>query len=534
MSDETEHIENIHAYDEEFNGIYIGDVPYEERGKRKAYFCLGCKRRMVAVVGTGKRKKHFRHDVVRKPGEKKCTYSDETYRHDFAKQFIQKSKKIKVPALYKIDPSNRKEPALLLREAKIIEGTTVLVERYIYEDESGHIVYQGNRDSTGKKTLLIKPDAILLDEKDNPILIVEFVATHKPDVEKITRLKRLGIDAVQLFVPKSSLEEIEKSFSVTKNTKWIYNQVEDETNYLEFSNSYSGGIFEIDDEQRRLFEEGFKCRKAQLRSLIRTIEQLLEGEHYKRVERKLESELFRIKKNAKEHQRELDEIREGYIQSGIEKHREGREDLKKEQEKFRRRVEDLDRRYRAKRGNLERDIAAAEFNIRRANTMGEEIGGTIANEEREIESLEREIQSIEAKGERTGEDIRKTEKEIKEKIGNIDREIQALQKTFGTKERELEQRVRENIRTAEEHTERLRNEAKRIPELFERDRARLEQQYKSIEETVRKEIEAGENNSDGWTAEVYKQLYEFERAILVYKEAHEFSERVEQKLSNKA
>ena len=63
-----------------------------------------------------------------------------------------------------------------------------------------------------EKFLLIQPDVAFFDKDETPILLIEIVATHKVDPEKIVKIKRLGIDTVQVKVPKDSPQEIENCF----------------------------------------------------------------------------------------------------------------------------------------------------------------------------------------------------------------------------------------------------------------------------------------------------------------------------------
>lgn len=344
MVEKDNHIENVYAYNENFKVIYIGDVPKSENGTKKNYFCLGCKKQMQAVKGDI-RKQHFKHHVKPNSTESKCTYRDETHRHFLAKANALDLKRIKVPAVYKYPPNKVEDKVLLIKEAEFIEAHTVLNEHYVYENEQGEIqvsaTFEGNQDNF----LIIKPDSLFLNKEGKPILIIEFVATHKPDQNKLMKLKRLGIDAIQVNVPKSSPEEIRDIFFNTKRTKWLYNHAENKTDYLQFSNSYSGGIFEIDNEQRRFFEEGYTCRKAQLGDFIRTIGRILESEHYREVEQNLESEIRRVEENTKREAAELDELRTNYSESGIKQYSQRREELGNRQKEFLQEIANLEGRY---------------------------------------------------------------------------------------------------------------------------------------------------------------------------------------------
>lgn len=507
MNDDK-HIDNVYAFNEDFKEIYIGEVPYEERGIRKNYFCLGCKRKMQAVIGQTKRKKFFRHHVLKNKSEKKCTYNDETFRHKLAKDIIQSLKRIKVPPVYKFDPTKNSNTALLIKESCFVEASKVLIERYIYENENGEIEIYNEEDQA--KNLLVKPDAIFLNHEDKPILIIEFVATHKPNFEKLIKLKRLGIDTIQVSVPKTSPEEIQDLFTNVKHTKWLYNNEESKTDYLQFSNEYSGAIFEVDLEQRKLFEEGYKCRSAEIGELILTIKRLLETEHYKGTEHHLRSEIQRVENNTKSAREELDNICEGYIREGIEEHRARREKLKQLEEEFSIYTSNLEERYTRKRSELEiatnkveQSIAGIEFSIEKSYGAGSATGTDILQAEEASTEIRQKLERL-ATRKRTEEEIERQvfeqiKREIESNINRIKNSISTLQATTMREAEEIEHHFREQEN---------RIDADRIQLLLE--------------------LENGENSVMRRIAEEHRKLHAFERAILVYKAALAKNDRIKQ------
>lgn len=93
-------------YNEE-NNVYANNVKgkvihiSEACSGRKGYFCLGCERELQAIISKiENRISYVRHDLKAVKNQKKCTYSDETYRHKLAKEILQRIKKIKVPVVY--------------------------------------------------------------------------------------------------------------------------------------------------------------------------------------------------------------------------------------------------------------------------------------------------------------------------------------------------------------------------------------------------------------------------------------------------
>ncbi len=520
MIEKDSHIENVYAWDENFKEIYIGDVPKSENGTKKNYFCLGCKRQMQAVKGDI-RKQHFKHHVTPNSTNSKCTYSDETYRHYLAKANAIDLKKIKVPAVYKYSPNKGDEKAFLIKDAAFIEAHSVVNEHYIYENENGEITVSETFDEKEDKYLFIKPDSIFLNKVGKPILIIEFVATHKPDSSKLMKLKRLGIDAIQVNVPKSSPEEIRDLFFKTNRTKWLYNHAENETDYLQLSNSSSGGIFEVNIEQRKLFEEGFNCRKAQLGDFIRTIGRILESEHYREVEQNLNAEIRRVKENTEREAAELDELRTNYSESGIKRYCQRREELTIEQNHFQREVADLEARYYRKRGEIieeqneiERDNSIFEFGQNGNQSSAKTIERRIDEERQSIRNLEERIEYDRKRENVEIQDIERAierERIIIERLPNSNRlEEESITSQFAIQEETIEG----DIRTIGRNIYKSEIE-------FEKDSKRL------IEE-----IENGDFKGDERYSKELGRLDSFKRALELYCKIKKLRDRFDERISN--
>jgi len=302
-----EEINNVYAKNVNGNTIHISEA---ESG-RKGYFCLGCEKEMQAVKSNKpNRISYFRHDHNATAGQQKCTYNDETYRHKLAKEYLLRYKRVKVPPLYKYPPTNSFGIPNLLAEAKFIEAASVGAELYFYENENGEIIWNKAIFSDESKYLLFKPDIIFFDNASKPILLIEIVVTHKIPEDKLLSLKRMGIDTIQITIPKDSPENIEKTFVNTNRTKWIYNYEQENTEYIPISSSNSEAISSIDELQRKLFEESYNCRRAQINNLIRSITRCLGSEQYRGVTRMLESEISRVERNTEEHRKSFNQQRD--------------------------------------------------------------------------------------------------------------------------------------------------------------------------------------------------------------------------------
>lgn len=276
---------------------------------RKGYFCIGCHKEMEAVKKKNpKHRSFFRHVAVDiSKGELQCTFSSRKYRENLARDILQQIKKIKVPPLFKFPPKGLNGTPNLLQESKFITATKVRSEVVFYENENGEIL-SGKNPEIKDRYLNIRPDVVFYNERNEPILFIELVVTHKISEEKKIILKRMGIDTVQFIVPRKTGPEIEESLKTAKHTKWVYNEIEFNTSYSQLPTGDTEGIPYVDEQQRRIFEESYKCRAAQISNLIRSIGRNLESQQYSRTQQHIESEISRIAKATAEAEKRLEQM----------------------------------------------------------------------------------------------------------------------------------------------------------------------------------------------------------------------------------
>lgn len=408
----------------------------EAQSGRKGYFCIGCNGIMVAKKGEIL-VHHFSHEPRDVTRVGKCTYSDETHRHKMAKDILQINKQIKVPALYKYPPKGIEGVAVKLKDAEVIRAASVGIELYFYEDEDGTIRYTQDaitKEGT-KKVLLIRPDVTFFDHEGVPILIIEIVATHKVNDEKLSKIRKLGINTVQVTIPKDSPQAIEKTFYNTERTKWLFNHEEANTNYLSISYGTSEGISVIDELQRELFEESFRCRAIQVRNLIRSIEKCLESEQYRHVVSNLRNEIQRVERNSASNQQRLFDIQRG-LQEEVEA------EFEAETERVKSEETSEYAEFRSKRQAIERKYSELEG---RYNTKRE----SLIDEQSKIEELERgiepesqsEIKRIEEYLERLGFGNRSLEErieEIRDEEIDFEREVEYQERGIEREKDEVE------------------------------------------------------------------------------------------------
>lgn len=478
---EENHIDNIFAYNLLDEVVFIDDV---ERG-RKGYFCMGCKREMQAVKPKVERiRSYFRHDVKAMKDGKKCTYSDETYRHKLAKEILQINKKVKVPAIYKFPPKGYEGLPNLISNSKFIEAYSVGIERYFFEDDNGEISFGKNDESTSKY-LLIKPDVTFFDKDHNPILLIELVATHKVTDDKKIRIKRLGIDAIQIIIPKDSPEAISKALQHTNNTKWIYNHEQEITEYIPISQSNSEGIQSIDEIQRDLFEESFKCRAAQIGNLLRTIKKCLGSELYTNIEREIRSEFSRVEKNtrgSKDQWSRICEDRRTEINSkyseGIAEIETKRRRVEQEEISFQKNCRNLEGRYIAKKRELkkeERTLLDSELYLAGSE---EEIRRIINDKELEIRGISEELDALETKG-------RNFDQARDELIRRFDSDKELAIREIDNEQAELESEANNFEQSKEKLTSGFEYDKRESNEIFEIDATGKSGEISRVDENIR-------------------------------------------------
>lgn len=447
--------------EKEKDNLYAHSIAYnrtifikEAVSGRKGYLCLGCHNEMEAVKSQ-KIKEYFRHAAKDVPIERRCSYAQESYRHKLAMDFLQRLKKVKVPTLYKYPPKGENGPPIKLQDAKFVEAHEVHNNRCFYENENCEIV-QGK--PPDENTPFIRPDVTFFDKSGNPILFIEIVATHKLSDENKVIYMRMGIDTIQISVPKDSPEAIEKVLTTTNHTKWIYSYEEANTQYISFSGGDREGISDIDIEQRRLFEESVSCRKSRIANLVRRINRCLSEESYLGVENAFRGEIQRIEKLTDECEDEQRAVR-----SGIDKKfRERRERIEKERIRITKEENDFENSFKRE---VEREIGIAESDLRGKIW---EVDGTYKQEETKYRDLE-------GRYTRKASEIESDLTDIRTKIGAVEADIKYIPRA---------------TRVDTERIESIRRSIQGLPSLEERTR----QSILTTKEAIRTESEAIERS----------------------------------------
>lgn len=497
------------------NNVYAlnlkGDVIHasEANSGRQGYYCLGCKKEMQAVRSKkSNRIDYFRHDPKDVVSESKCTYSDETYRHKLAKEILQRLKRIKVPAVYKYPPKGHEGLANLLEEPKYIEAAHVGIEVTFYEDESGVIHYGSNKEIESR-FLIVRPDITFFNYEKEPILFIEIVVSHGIKNDKLVKLKRLGVDTVQVRIPKDSPESIEKNFHVTDKIKWVYNNVEERTEYIPVTTPNSKGVSPIDELQRKLQEESLACRTAEIGNLIRAIKRCLESKPYRESEDELREEISRTTRNTDAHKARLDKVREecrnrvkGGFKTEIEKLNAGALQLKSEAEKLEQTNRNLESRYLRKRTEITNKDKELGFGVK-ASVEGS-TGSREGFEERKRQitrDRERTIKEFESAKSEIGENQERILRDIeraRKGIAEIIRSRASIPTKFGGLERATSDEFKELTNREVQEIERIANEEEDEPRLFGEAETGIREEFEGLRKRSLDRVKArdGKGNSE--------------------------------------
>ena len=485
--------DNDWANDVKDNPIHISKA----KSGLNDYYCMGCNKVMQAVkMKNPKHQSYFRHHIKDIDTNKiECVHSSKEYRERLAYFYFMRVKQIKVPAVYKYPPKGEEGIPVLLEEAKTIVAHRVEREVTVYEDENGKIHWDKIKETEkiDDRFLWIRPDAVFYDINDKPILFLEFVVTHKPDEDKLNKLQRLGINTVQIIVPKLSEAEIEKSISSVSKVKWTFNEIESNTEYLPISTRNTEGIPFIDEEQRKLFEESYKCRKAQLNNLIHSIKRRVESESYRRIEYLFEQEISRIEKATTEHQSRLDDIQRA-IDSEIHSDLgERRGEFDKRNQEFREHSEGLETRYFAKRFS----IITKRRDIDREIELRHNIGRT----EEEIREEYRRIE------ENLRREFEKTERRYYDEMGDCEFETDIID----GEEREILRDIEDSSTFERYFTGKEESIASEFEQLEEEERIRFERERDIIKSKLSEHKKDRDKLEDGIRSEFerkYQQIIE--------------------------
>lgn len=530
------------AYSEKFGkNIHISDA---ESGL-KGYRCLGCHSLMVANI----QKKnpnwlsYFSHHASDINKEKvECARASKTYRELIARTILNELKYVNAPAIYKYPPLGSDEDLfpMKIEDRRKIEAAFTKAELSFYENEDG-IIKWGKNPNIADKDLLIRPDVTFFNKVNKPILFIEFIVYSKIKPDKFLKLSRLGIDTLQINIPRKSEADIEKALKSSRTYKWVYNEKEANTEYIPIFRKNTEDLSQINDNERIFFEEDFKCRQAEINWLIRSIKRSLQSEQYRAIELGLNQQIQKVERNTESANQRLGDLEESNRRDALARNQ-------NEEDQEDREYTDLERRYIAKNGELESAIYEASVD----QEFRAEIIESIKFEKEEIERIRQESIDFEAEIRervqnefsfsirREKEEIESLEETIRTKI---DRELASTNSTIESLGilyddiprttasefkflKELENREIEQLDAEERGVEdKIFSEFSREIQFEESEIKRIRKEEGNIKESARKEFDREiKNNARGLSKE-FTNLLEAQRVGHDYKDAERKEER---------
>lgn len=369
--------------------IFIGDAQSGKNG----YFCRGCGFEMVAKIGRYNIA-HFAHAVRDAEQKAQCTFADESYRHKLAKTVLQQLKQVKVPEVLVHAPDRNLRDAKRLKAAAIIKAHSVEIELILRLTPDG-LLHVGRFDKIELETsgdFYIRPDVTFFDEHRQPILLIELVATHRPDAEKLARLNLIGIDTIQIDLPRHSAQAIEHCFHTTEFTKWLYNHEQANANYADLSQTTGGRVPEFDKVPEQLTREDIRCRTNRIKNLIRGIERYLESESHRQVTKAVSAAIERVVREGAIVDGRLQQRTESIKQSIRERFKDqvaacsqAEADVEAEEGELGSEEADVEAKYAEETGRIDRAEAAIR---QRADPRVREIEEEITDTERAISNCQ--------------------------------------------------------------------------------------------------------------------------------------------------
>ncbi|MFD3003101.1 hypothetical protein ACFS7Z_22250 [Pontibacter toksunensis] len=445
----------------------------------KGFYCIGCNSAMIPYFG--KRQPHFKHHPNDIDKSQECTWSDETYRHKIAKEILQRLKEIKVPKVSIAVPKEYGGGSVTIAPPQIVRASSVAIERYIYEDEYGQVrIEKSFDDMGGRRHLLVKPDILFLDEQSQPILIIELCATHRTDEEKRLKLMHLGINAIEVLIPKAAnAQEIEKNLISSHNTKWLYSNEQATTKFNPTTHLTGKSSANLDREPGDIPRgETVQCRTFRIRECIRGIKKFMASSDFTEGKRAIEENLSRVKRNTERVREELAERNnraraeaEKTVLRLLEREQQKVKELEpaetrlaKEAEAEERDYRGLEKRYYDKRDRLiseqqrireEEGVIYRHYEGRRAELVGRitelrECNATIERVRKDKERVQSDKRGAVAYQSSLSEEERRIEKQEKQ-IEQQEKQFEHLIK----QEQELRQRERETIEREADEVKRM-------------------------------------------------------------------------------
>ncbi|MFP5438966.1 MAG: hypothetical protein ACLGH8_14370 [Bacteroidia bacterium] len=494
--------QNEYAKDIEGTIRYILEV----EGGKKGYWCLGCGEEMQAIHRTieGYRP-YFRHDASNVSKARKCTYSSEQARRFLVMDVLARTKRIKVPKVYKYAPDG--ESKILLEESSFVEAASVRGNLIFYEDNEGRLSW--GREVPDECIELYRAEISFFDIHQKPLLLISITEKKLKLTEEIkVKVRSMGIDIVLLKPPKDTPENIAQSLENTTNTKWIFNHVEHNITYFQLSRRDREGISAADAEQIGLFRESFACRQSQISNLIRKIEKCLGSEHYSKTERDLRAELSRAESVAAGNRAELDNLRKRHRERAEARYSGEVEAVRKGESEF-----------QFSLGATQEEVRATE---RRMEERYLRERDELVNRRREIEQLISAFDNTE----KSSREITAEQRAVEDEIGRLETSILEFSRNRDSAPGRFKLLKEQEQSRFERETERIRSTLEGIPGRLEQERGILSAAFEDSRERAIATITKRDCSGDSELAQRIKRLMDCRGTLLNWDDAQKPYERI--------
>lgn len=331
------------------------------------------------------------------------------------------------------------------------------------------------------------------------------MATHKISVDKLAKIRCLGINMIQVTVPKDSPEAIRKIFHVTNRTQWIYNHEQEKIKYIPVSKGDDSGVLPIDDFQRSLLEsiESYECRKTQINNLIRGFRKCLEGEQFGNIIHSIRTDLHTVEGNTERAELKLREFQERIREQLEGGYKNEATSLEQEEGEFSNYENGLEQKYR--------DLEARYFEKRSELENEERVWWRKAADTQDsVRRVREEQESIQRKRERIQQAIEYSHAEY-EGYGRANQGVRAGigQRRSGLQEkyRKIEDDLRKEFDSREiKLRAEFQSKESKIGEEFESDKARIISEFDELRKQSIEAINSGDSSGCPRLTERFKGL----------------------------
>ena len=239
--------------------VHVSDV---NRGKACGCVCPGCRSPLIAAKGKLKQH-HFRHD-----GGDACKGGIESAIHLAAKQIISERKQITLPEYNIVSP---------LRDSRWKQYSKCFIS-------CQEIEFESVEEEVGLNGIV----ADVLAKINGRPLVIEIFYRHKVDDEKIDKIKKAGLSAIEIDLSELTIEDLKdwehfwSYLNDIQHIQWLNNAKVNEGVVQEIQKQLAR---EIREQEKIYKQEEVEFEKTELLEAIEEIQYLKSEEHIDQLEK---------------------------------------------------------------------------------------------------------------------------------------------------------------------------------------------------------------------------------------------------------